>query len=192
MTKIEALGERLDAIDRQIETGSRRGPSPWFGFRSAYPVHSYDPPNARFDLTNMNAWEWFCYLQMTPIELDECMAISVWNSDNGYPLVVYGALPDLRSQAEALNCRRQELEVLAQGRAEELDRKDAEAWPRWKEFYKQLGQDEKQDHETSDEPVEVADDTPGKGIRLMWAWRFNVLELYRKFEKEQLESGVSE
>jgi hypothetical protein len=187
LTKVEKLSERLDVLNRQVETSNRRGPSPWFGFRSAYPVHSYDPPNARFDITNMNAWEWFAFLQWTATEIDEYIAISIWNAVNSYPLTNYDAARDLRAEAEALHKRRQELEVVAQGRAEELDRKAPDAWIRWKEFYKQLEQqNEAQDQEASDEPV---DDSPGGDMRLLWDWRLQVLEAYRKCEKERSENG---
>jgi len=163
-------------------------PRPWFGFHA--PVHPYDPPNVKFDIFNRNAWRWFCYLQMTPIELDECMSIDVWNADNKHPLVTYGTAPDLRNQAQAFHDRCQELEVVAQGRAEELDRRDAEAYPRWKEFYREL-EKQNQDRKASDEPAELVDDSRGKRIRLLWAWQLEVLEAYRKCEKEHLEGQES-
>ena len=176
MTKseVEKLSERVAAVDRQLETSSREGPPEWFGFHA--PVHSYDPPNVRWDILNRHAWRYFCYLQMTGIELDEYMAISVWNTANGYPLVSYGVSPELRSQAETFHKRNQELEMTVQARAEELDRRDPEAYPRWKEFYRQLEESE----EATDEPVGPVDDSLAGRIRSMWGWTLQVLETYRK------------
>jgi hypothetical protein len=184
---IKKLAERVDEVSRRLETDIRKGPTPWFDFHA--PVHSYDPPNVKFDFFNRNAWEYFCYLQMKPIDWDEYVAISIWNADNNYPLVSRDASPEQRSQAETFRNRCKELEENAQHCAEELDRKDPEAYPRWKEFYRQLTQLEKenQDQQVSDEPAEVADDSFDKGIRLLWAWRSKVLEVYRKYEKLTIE-----
>ena len=184
-SKVENLQKRLNELAEKQPLHAE--PRPWFGFRSAYPIHSYDPPDANFDITNMNAWEWFCYLQWTATEIDEYIAISVWNDVNRHPLVVYGTPPDLQAEAEAHHNRKQELEIVAQARAEQVDQQDPDAWIRWKEFYKQLErQNEDQDQEASDEPepTERADDSPGKGIHLLWTYQLKVLEIYRKWEKE--------
>ena len=175
MTKLERLGERVAALDRQLETSSREGPPEWFGFHA--PVHSYDPPNVRWNILNRHAWGYFCIMQMTSTELDEYMAIDVWNAVNGNPLITYGASPELRSQAEAFHNRRQELEMIAQDRTEELDRKDPDAWIQWKEFYRQL---EQQSEEATDEPAEPVDDSLAGRIRSMWGWTLQLLETYRK------------
>lgn len=183
--KLEKLSERIGAVEKRP---LRRAPGGWFGFRSAYPIHAYDPPNARFDLAVVGAWEWFCLLQMTATELDEYIAISVWNSLNGNPLIVYGTPPDLQAEAEAHDNRKQELEQVAQHRAEELDRKDPDAWPRCGEFFKRLEQQQDQATDAADEPTcdESVDDTPiRKQMRLLWAWRLQCLEAYRKYEVER-------
>lgn len=185
-TKVEKLQKRLNELAEKQPLHAE--PRPWFGFHA--PVHPYDPANIRFDIFNRNAWEWFCLLQMSATELDEYVAISVWNTVNGYPLTTYGTAPDLQAEAEALHTRRQEIEIVVQARAEELDRKDPEAWIRWKEFYKQL-EDQNQSTEATDEPAsdELADDSPGKQMRLLWSWTLQVLEAYRRCEKERTENG---
>jgi hypothetical protein len=172
--KVEKLSERVNEVSRKVEADARKGPRQWFGFEP--PQHSYDTRDVRFDHVGRHAWRYFCYLQMTGIELDEYMAISVWNTANGYPLVSYGVSPELRSQAETFHKRNQELEMTVQARAEELDRRDPEAYPRWKEFYRQLEESE----EATDEPVGPVDDSLAGRIRSMWGWTLQVLETYRK------------
>jgi hypothetical protein len=184
---LNELRERLDEVSRRLEADVSRGRSDWFGFRA--PVHSYDPPNVKFDILNRNAWEYFCYLQMTSIELDECMRISVWNEENHYPLVVHGVSPELRSQAEEFDDRRRQLEMTAQDRAEKLDRKNPEAYLRWKEFYKQL-EAKQQIEEACGESAESANLRPEEGMRLLWKWRLKVFDVYRRCEKEEFDNAA--
>lgn len=183
MTKVERLTERVDEVSRKIEADNRRGPPEWFGFHA--PVHPYDPENIKFDILNRHAWEYFCILQMKAVELDEYAAISIWNAANGSPLITYGASAELVSQAEGFRQRREELEKTAQLAAEELDRKDPNAFPRWKQFYKVV-ESESENAEPSEEPSEAEDQSIAERFRSMWGWTLQLFETYREYEKAQL------
>jgi hypothetical protein len=120
---------------------------------------------------------------MTGTEWNESVEISLWEDEHDWPLISANVDPQLRAQAEEKNRRHVEIQQAAQLRAEELDRKDPDAWPEWKISYRKI--DEMLNKEQQ-QPEAPATTDRMQRMRQYWDSRTRINEIYRSHQADTL------
>jgi hypothetical protein len=118
-------------------------------------------------------------MQMPGTELNEYIQLNLWASDHDWPGTCYGDSPELVKEAEEHRKRMDELEILAQERAERLDAEQPEQLIVWREVYRPI-YNAGMNHWSESVPHEEQAKPKTQRYREFWDYWLGVFDYFRK------------